>query len=321
MAAGLLRSRSSAPQRRLRGLFGAASGCYCRRQLPRHAARGAAGTGNADLDLPSLPYAMPAWACRRPERNASAVRLVLPTPRVPEAEESAEAAAAANVVVLEPGLVVIRRALAKTSQQALAAEAWAEGAGERRPEHRFFEDDGTLRGPKACEHWVARARAADPSMPKHEASHLLLLYYRLGGTLGFHRDEQANDGTGDEPVVNLSLGAEVDFAYRHCHSDVAKVVTLESGDVILFGGPCRRLLHAVLDTRPPSAEDLSDILPADAGCGRLSFTLRHAPEVLGFEHLYADFRPQSDDPKRRVTGDEVLLGESEAQKRLKDMTR
>eukprot|EP00931_Biecheleriopsis_adriatica_P029149 TRINITY_DN17350_c0_g1_i2.p1 TRINITY_DN17350_c0_g1~~TRINITY_DN17350_c0_g1_i2.p1 ORF type:complete len:271 (-),score=30.34 TRINITY_DN17350_c0_g1_i2:65-877(-) len=167
----------------------------------------------------------------------------------------------------------------------------------------------------ACSEWVLRARRADRSMPAHRASHLLLLYYRSGGTLGFHRDEQANDGTGNEPVVNLTLGAEVDFAVRHEHADVARVITLRSGDVIMFGGPCRRLLHAVVATR----SQVSSVLPADAEGGRLSFTLRHAPEVLGKEHLYADFRPQADDPRRKTTGDEVLLGTEEAAKRLRKM--
>merc|ERR1712226_1285294 len=114
-------------------------------------------------------------------------------------------------------------------------------------------------------------------MPRHEASHLLLLYYMQGGTLGFHRDEQANDGTGQEPVVNLTLGGDIDFAFRHHHADVARVVTLRSGDVILFGGPCRKILHAVVATRGVP----DNVLPPAAGNGRLSFTLRHAPEVLG----------------------------------------
>lgn len=156
-------------------------------------------------------------------------------------------------------------------------------------------------------------------MPRHEASHLLLLYYRDGGTLGFHRDEQANDGTGEEPIVNLSLGGEMDFAVRHEHTDPSRVVTLRSGDVILFGGPCRKLLHAVVATRAHAADE--GVLPAEAGGGRLSFTLRHAPEVRGYEHLYADFRPQATDPGRRPTGDERLLGVDEAARRLTAMKR
>ncbi|CAE8741962.1 unnamed protein product [Polarella glacialis] len=275
------------------------------------------------------PYTLPPWLRGRPGRNDRAVHL--------RAEDGPAA------VVLEPGLVVLRQALSREEQVALAAEAWDFGARTVGPSdpsgHGFFEEDGGLRGPmgsrgrifeaccklpsrlsesllKASASWVRCARAADATMPKHEASHLLLLYYRVGGTLGFHRDEQANDGTGAEPVVNLSLGAEIDFALRHEHSDVARVVTLRSGDVLLFGGPCRRLLHAVAATRAVP----DTVLPADAGDGRLSFTLRHAPEVTGHEYLYADFRPQPEDPKRKLTGDELLLGSDEAQRRLRKMS-
>ena len=242
--------------------------------------------------------------------------------------------------VLEPGLVVLRQALCIAEQRELAAECWEAGLGLRNPDHSFFVDDDTLNGPKAsrgrifdscesfaqlglrvasaCERWVATAREADVTMPRHRASHLLLLYYRAGGNLGFHRDEQANDGTGEEPVVSLSLGGSVDFAIRHSHSEPARVLTLHSGDVLLFGGRCRKLLHAVINTQPPPNED--SVLPA-AACpgGRLSLTLRHAPEVRGHEHLYRTFRPQSDDPRREVTGDEQLLGASEAGQRLQRM--
>eukprot|EP00747_Dinoflagellata_sp_TGD_P195286 gnl/TRDRNA2_/TRDRNA2_63728_c0_seq1.p1 gnl/TRDRNA2_/TRDRNA2_63728_c0~~gnl/TRDRNA2_/TRDRNA2_63728_c0_seq1.p1 ORF type:complete len:308 (-),score=29.59 gnl/TRDRNA2_/TRDRNA2_63728_c0_seq1:58-981(-) len=273
----------------------------------------------------SRPYRLPAWLRSKPERNHAAVWLEA-EPRTP-----------GDPLVLEPGLVLLREALGRREQIALAAEAWETGCGHRNPGHSFFEADGSLRGPKgtrgrifdacshfspaltelllpACADWVKAACVADTAMPQHKASHLLLLYYPHGGTLGFHRDQQANDGTGEEPVVSLSLGSEADFAVRHDHSEVARVFTLRSGDVLLFGGPCRGLLHAVVETRGARS-----VLPAGAGYGRLSFTLRHAPEVLGHEHLYQDFRPQQCDPRHMSTGDEMLLGAEEAARRLKAM--
>jgi len=110
----------------------------------------------------------------------------------------------------------------------------------------------------------------------------------------------------------------MDFAVRHRHEDIARVITLRSGDVMLFGGPCRKILHAVVDTRS-SGE--GPALPTEAAGGRLSFTLRHAPEVCGHEHLYADFRPQADDVKHRPLGDELLLGRDEAERRLRGMVK
>ena len=274
------------------------------------------------------PYSLPLAMLGRAGRNDAAVRI-------------SEADSSSSVTVLEPGLVVLRRALTDDEQRELATEAWRIGAAGANGRHSFFEEDGcTLNGPKAtrgrifdscespllaslmrkllpaCERWVETACSADSSMPTHEASHLLLLYYRAGGHLGWHRDENANDGTGDEPVVNLSLGSEMDFAYRHEHTDEAKVITVCSGDVLLFGGPCRRLLHAVLDVRPPPAGGV-EVLPSAAAGGRLSFTLRHAPEVIGHEHLYQLFNPQPDDARQRPTGDEQLLGATEAARRAK----
>jgi len=271
-------------------------------------------------------HTLPSWLCR-PGRCSAASRV------------TAEGAPG-QPVLLEPGLVVVRQALSLDQQRMLACEAWRAGTGDRGAAHSFFEKDSTtLRGPKgsrgrifdacdaydkrltdillpACAQWVSAARSIDDSMPAHQATHLLLLYYLSGGRLGFHRDEQANDGTGDEPVVNLSLGAEMDFAVRHEHSEPARVIRLGSGDVILFGGPCRRLLHAVVEVR----RDRDHVLPRDAAGGRLSFTLRHAPEVAGHEELYQDFRPQLDDPGRKgPTGDEVLLGKTEADRRLRAM--
>lgn len=275
----------------------------------------------------SKPYRLPDWLCGKPGRTDEALHLL------------AEPHAPGVPVVLEPGLAVLRGALCLEDQVAVGQNAWEAGCGRHNVKHSFFETDGSLRGPKgrrgrifdsctqfnesmtsrllpACADWVRRARAVDPAMPHHQATHLLLLYYRRGGTLGFHRDEQANDGTGVEPVVNLSLGGEMDFALRHSHTDVARVITLRSGDVILFGGPCRHILHAVVDVRAGS-----NVLPPEAIGGRLSFTLRHAPEVHGREHLYQDFRPQAEDPGRRATGDELLLGMEEATRRLRKMSR
>ena len=269
-------------------------------------------------------YALPAWLRGRPGRSDEAFYV---------------ACTAHGAHVLEPGLVLLRGAVCTAEQRSLAAACWAAGCGRANPEHSFFSADGALNGPKArrgrvfdaCEHftgglgarlmagcdgWVREARATDAAMPQHTPTHLLMLYYRSGGTLGFHRDEQANDGTGDEPVVSLTLGASADLALRHEHTDPARVLTLHSGDVLLFGGPCRRMLHAVAATHGVA----DGVLPEAAGAGaRLSLTLRHAPEVCGHEHLYRTFRPETDDVRRAPTGDERLLGEEEARRRLRRM--
>jgi alkylated DNA repair dioxygenase AlkB len=268
-------------------------------------------------------YQLPAWLRNRPGRSDEAVLL-----------EEIAPAPASRPLLLEPGLVLLRSALSFTEQRRAAAAVWEASSGE----HGFFLPDGSLSGPKGrrgrvfdaahafpslrdtlvprCAEWVRAARAADGALPAHATTHVLMLYYKAGATLGFHRDEQANDGSDDAPVVSLSLGAEAHFAWRHAHADAAHVLALRSGDALLFGGPCRRMLHAIVDTLPTAP---SGVLPAAAGGGRLSVTFRHAPEVCGQEHLYRAFRPEADDPNRATTGDELLLGDEEARERLRRM--
>ena len=220
-----------------------ARGARSRRPCPGPGSRREAGSAV----VRTVPYQLPQWLRGRPGRSDEAALLHVD-------------AAPGQAVALEPGLVFLRRAVDTAEQRRLAAEIWATGSGRRGAQHGFFRSDGQLSGPKgqrgrifdaadrfpaladlllpACRRWVAVAQATDPAMPSHTATHLLLLYYRAGGTLGFHRDEQANDGTGDEPVVSLSLGGEADFAWRREHSEAAKVLTLRSGDVLLFGDTC-----------------------------------------------------------------------------------
>ena len=107
----------------------------------------------------------------------------------------------------------------------------------------------------------------------------------------------------DHPVVNLSLGAACRFGWKHERQDEGQSVVLESGDVLLFGGPCRYILHTIeeilLDTTPPWMDGF------EPGPLRFSFTFRDAPEVLGREEEFrffkfsADMKEQDDFDKAR----------------------
>jgi hypothetical protein len=75
--------------------------------------------------------------------------------------------------------------------------------------------------------------------------------------LGFYE----NDGKSDHPVVNIIcigavIGALCCFGFKHKDDDLDRLVTLRSGDILLFGGPCRL---------PHQARCLGDSL------GRLSY--------------------------------------------------
>lgn len=91
----------------------------------------------------------------------------------------------------------------------------------------------------------------------------------------------------DHPVVNLTLGAACRFGWKHERADEEKSVVLESGDILLFGGPCRFILHTVheilLDQTPAWMEHFEVPL-------RFSFTFRDAPEVLGREEEFRYFK-------------------------------
>ena len=123
------------------------------------------------------------------------------------------------------------------------------------------------------------------------------------------------------PVVSVSLGNTCQFWLRHKNSDQPIRLHLESGDIILFGGPCRHILHTVKTVLPNSCpeklcqlqKEMAFLAPdplfmqgfsgpngvksglpgacrfprGDAGTGsgafRINLTFRHAPELLGME--------------------------------------
>jgi alkylated DNA repair dioxygenase AlkB len=247
--------------------------------------------------------------------------------------------------VLESGLVHIPACIDGRAQQLLADVARVAGGDGRSPgtvnggffrcnpstgrrEHNHSESWGRgrifaelERFPRAqelrklCANVVALARRADPSMPTMTPTHLLLNLYRKGRGIPTHADDAPNDGSGDHPVVSISLGNTCHFMLKHrhdrwkhgfqptgpCHS-----VQLAHADAILFGGSCRMIQHAIEGRRiagrglvpcwrrgsgPPDCAVLRH-LELRAGDGvRINFTFRDAPEVIGHERAYRTFAP------------------------------
>lgn len=76
-----------------------------------------------------------------------------------------------------------------------------------------------------------------------------LNYYTGRGRMGWHADDY-NFAKKDRPIVMANLGDAADFGYRTPVAAAAKgadrSVRLESGDVIVFGGEARDLVHALL---------------------------------------------------------------------------
>ena len=108
--------------------------------------------------------------------------------------------------------------------------------------------------------WRALASAArDPDC-------CLVNHYREGARMGMHRDADEKDFA--RPVLSISLGDSALFRMGGLsRKDPSSSVLLESGDVVLFGGPARLAYHGVDRIRPGS----SRLLPEG---GRINLTLR-----------------------------------------------
>ncbi len=94
----------------------------------------------------------------------------------------------------------------------------------------------------------------------------LVNLYRPGAKLGLHRDE--DEETFDAPIVSVSLGDAAIFRIGGAsRRDPTRRIRLESGDVLVMGGPARLLYHGVDRILPGT----SDLVP---GGGRIALTLR-----------------------------------------------
>jgi len=87
-----------------------------------------------------------------------------------------------------------------------------------------------------------------------------LNYYGLKGKIGWHFDRHPYvpielQHTVKEPVISVTLGNAGVFEYKKSNDEIVSL-TLESGDVIVFGGPSRQVTHQVLkiipNTKPPT---------------------------------------------------------------------
>jgi len=91
---------------------------------------------------------------------------------------------------------------------------------------------------------LARDAATAADYPGFEPDACLMNLYEPGTRLSLHRDENERDLTA--PIVSVSLGLPAVFLFGgHQRSDRARRITLESGDVVVWGGPLRLVYHGV----------------------------------------------------------------------------
>lgn len=98
----------------------------------------------------------------------------------------------------------------------------------------------------------------------------IMNYYTAGAKMGVHQDKDERPATiaAGVPIVSVSLGDDARFVVGGLsRRDPTFPVRLESGDVIVMGGPSRLRYHGVTRILPGTA-------PAGTGPGRFNLTFR-----------------------------------------------
>lgn len=99
----------------------------------------------------------------------------------------------------------------------------------------------------------------------------LVNLYRAGARMGLHRDQ--DEAALDAPVLSISLGDHALFRFGPARARASTTtIILESGDVLVFGGPSRLMFHGI----DRLYADTSALIP---GGGRINLTLRRVTKI------------------------------------------
>jgi DNA oxidative demethylase len=91
---------------------------------------------------------------------------------------------------------------------------------------------------------LAARAAAEGGFPNYDPDACLINRYLAGARLGLHQDRDENDQWA--PIVSVSLGLPAVFLWGgKRRSDPVRRLRLESGDVVVWGGPARFVYHGV----------------------------------------------------------------------------
>ncbi|HWC63246.1 MAG TPA: alpha-ketoglutarate-dependent dioxygenase AlkB [Rhizomicrobium sp.] len=111
--------------------------------------------------------------------------------------------------------------------------------------------------------WDGIAKAASPQC-------CLVNLYREGARMGLHQDR--DESALDAPVVSVSLGDDALFRIGgQERKGATSSLRLQSGDVVMFGGPARLAFHGIDRIYPGSSTLIRDVF---GGGGRINLTLR-----------------------------------------------
>lgn len=114
---------------------------------------------------------------------------------------------------------------------------------------------------------VMMRASAEAGYPDFDLQTVLVNFYeRDAGKLGLHQDKTEKDLR--SPIVTISLGDSCIFGVGGLnHSDPVQEIVLDSGDVLVQGGPARMFFHEVMRILPGSSNLLKQ-------GGRISLTGR-----------------------------------------------
>jgi DNA oxidative demethylase len=107
-----------------------------------------------------------------------------------------------------------------------------------------------------------------PAATAYDPDAAIVNLYAPGARLGLHQDAEE---PADAPVVTISLGDTATFRFAGVDRRAAPFTDIElrSGDLLVFGGPNRRIYHGVPRVATDTAPEGLDLPP-----GRLSITIR-----------------------------------------------
>lgn len=98
-------------------------------------------------------------------------------------------------------------------------------------------------------------------------------WYGPNSTLGIHQDKDEDKELLDagSPVVSFSIGSSAVFGYGSTRQAATNQhMFLDSGDVLVFGGPSRLIYHGIMSIVPNTCPDFLGF----KNPGRLNITLR-----------------------------------------------
>ncbi|KAK7354888.1 hypothetical protein VNO80_20456 [Phaseolus coccineus] len=113
------------------------------------------------------------------------------------------------------------------------------------------------------------------NLPSISPDICIVNFYSQTGRLGLHqdKDESTDSLRRGLPVVSFSIGYSAQFLYGDDRDpDKAQKLQLESGDVLIFGGPSRNVFHGVTAIDKASAPNLLQHI--NLRPGRLNLTFR-----------------------------------------------